>query len=190
MTADSPVTGIDDLRRRTSRDLREPEGHRLDQGARKPKNKKSSTSITFSSDNRCAGIKSFSVLYPKGTKVNKKQMIYNKKKKATKKNLKNIIGKFGSKRMQATDFQAVGSNGLKLKGNLPDGVNVVTMATKNSTVLLPVQDASAATSRRPARPRPSTRSARRRTSSSPSSSPATTARPSASTTRSRLATSA
>ena len=100
MNAISRVSGITDCGDGLREICENPKVITSTKGVRKPKNKKSSTSITFTSDTRCAGIKSFQVLFPKGSKVNKKQMVYNKKKKATKKNLKNIVGKFGSKRLK------------------------------------------------------------------------------------------
>ncbi|MGB0889498.1 MAG: hypothetical protein ACPGWS_04365, partial [Solirubrobacterales bacterium] len=136
----SPVVGIDFCGAGLRKLCENPKVAISTRGVRKRNNKKSSTSITFSSDRRCAGIKSFKVVFPKGSKLNKKQMKYSKKKKLRrklKKNLRNVVGKFGKKRMKTTDFKAYGRRGLRLKGNLPQNVNVVTMATKNSTMKLP-----------------------------------------------------
>ncbi|MBI5310891.1 MAG: hypothetical protein HZB14_07710, partial [Actinobacteria bacterium] len=105
-------------------------------GAKKKGNKKSKTSISLSVPSSCSGIKSVSVLYPKGTKVNGKLLKYNKK-KALKKNLKNVTGKAGGKRLLVTDFKAAGRNGLKIKNVLPDGTSTVSIATQKSAVLLP-----------------------------------------------------
>ncbi len=136
----SPVVGIDFCGAGLRKLCENPKVAISTRGVRKRNNKKSSTSITFSSDRRCAGIKSFKVVFPKGSKLNRKQMKYSKKKKLRrklKKNLRNVVGKFGKKRMKTTDFKAYGRRGLQLKGNLPKDVNVVTMATKNSTMRLP-----------------------------------------------------
>ena len=115
-------------------------------GVKKKGNKKSSNSITFGIPASCATIKSFQVLYPKGSKVNKKQLkwinkkkLNKKQKKANKKNQSNVTGKAGSKALKVFDFQAVGKNGLKIK-QLPDGTRSIVMNTKNSTMLLPYKN--------------------------------------------------
>ncbi|MGH2905493.1 MAG: hypothetical protein ACRDKI_01845, partial [Solirubrobacterales bacterium] len=109
-------------------------------GVKKKKNKKLKTAITFTTPANCEAIKNFTVLYPTGTKINKKQLKYNKKKKKTKKNLKNLTGKVGSKSLKATDFQISGKNGVKVKTALPDGVHTVSINSQLSTVLLPYKN--------------------------------------------------
>lgn len=106
-------------------------------GAKKKGNKKSKTNLSLSVPSSCSGIKSVSVLYPKGTKVQSKLMKYKKKNKKLKKNLKNVTGKAGSKRLVVTDFKAAGKNGLKIKSSLPAGTHSISIASQNSTVLMP-----------------------------------------------------
>ncbi len=106
-------------------------------GAKKKGNKKQKSTLAVSVPSSCKGIKSLSVLFPKGTKVNGKLLKYNKKKKATKKNLKNVTGKAGGKALKVFDFKSAGRNGLKIKSALPDGTRSISIATKNSAVLLP-----------------------------------------------------
>jgi hypothetical protein len=75
------------------------------------------------------------VTYPKGSKLNKKLIVYNKKKKATKKNLKNLVGKVGSKSLTSKDFTISGSNGLKFNTAFPGNTHSFSISTKNSALL-------------------------------------------------------
>jgi hypothetical protein len=106
-------------------------------GAKKKGNKKMTSSLSLSTANNCPAIKSVRVTYPKGTKANKKLIVYNKKKKATKKNLKNLTGKAGGTSLKSDGFVLSGSNGLKFKNPFPTDARSLSISTKNSAMLLP-----------------------------------------------------
>ncbi|MFT4049915.1 MAG: hypothetical protein QM648_08760 [Solirubrobacterales bacterium] len=106
-------------------------------GARKPAGKRKTTALTVSVPEGCSGFKGLRVSYPKGTKVNKKLLKYNKKQKATRKNLNNVTGKSGSKKLRVSDFKAV-SGGLQIKPALPGALSV-SINTKNSVIALPAK---------------------------------------------------
>ena len=109
-------------------------------GVKKKGNKKLKTTTTLTTESACSPIKNFSVLFPKGTKINKKLLKYNKKQKKTKKNLKNLTGKAGGKKLVATDFQITGKNGVKLKAPLTGDVHQVSISSQLSSVLLPYKN--------------------------------------------------
>jgi hypothetical protein len=135
--ADSPVTGIGNCANQDTV-CNTPTVVASTKGGVKTKgNKKLKTSLTLTSEAACSPIKSFSVLYPKGTKINKKLLVYNKKVKTTKKNLKNLTGKAGSMSLKSTDFQVTGKNGIKIKSTLPADVHTISINTQSSAVLLP-----------------------------------------------------
>lgn len=106
-------------------------------GVKTRRNKKATTTVSLRSARSCSGIKSFGVLFPRGSKVNSKLLKYNKKKKATKKNLKNITGKAGSKRLYVNDFKKYGRTGIKIKTRLPSKTHSISLKSSKSTVLLP-----------------------------------------------------
>jgi hypothetical protein len=135
--ADSPVSGITNCANQDTV-CNNPTVVASTKGkVKKKKNKKLKTTTTFTTEAACSPIKSFSILYPKGTKINKKQLKYKKKLKKTKKNLKNLTGKAGSKKLVATDFQITGKNGVKIKTALPADVHSISISSQLSTVLLP-----------------------------------------------------
>jgi hypothetical protein len=137
---DSPVTGITDCANQDNVCNNPTVTTSTKGGVKKPGNKKLKTSMTFSQASNCSPIKSFSVLYPKGTKINKKLLLFNKKQKATKKNLKNLTGKAGNLSLKSTDFQVTGKNGIKIKTALPDGVSNISINSQLSSVLLPYKN--------------------------------------------------
>jgi hypothetical protein len=104
-------------------------------GAKKKGNKKVATTLTMTTASNCPSFKAMRVTYPKGTKLNKKLITFNKKKKATKKNLKNVTGKAGSKSLTSKDFTVSGSNGLKFNTVFPAGSKSIAINTKNSALL-------------------------------------------------------
>jgi uncharacterized Zn-binding protein involved in type VI secretion len=103
------------------------------------KNDKMASTIKFNTRNFCGAVKSMTVLYPKGSKVNKTLMKYSAKKKATKKNKKNVSGAAGNKSLITSDFAAVGKNGIKTKAALGDAARTITIKTAKSTMLLPAK---------------------------------------------------
>ncbi len=107
-------------------------------GARKLRNKKSTTGVKISLPAGCPGFKAVQVTYPRGTKVNSRNLKYNKKKRATRKNLKNVTGKAGSKKLTVADFKAV-KGGLKTRRPLAVGTRSISIDTRKSTVLLPAK---------------------------------------------------
>lgn len=106
-------------------------------GARKLRNKRQTTALTVAVPEGCSGFRALRVTYPKGTKVNKKLLKYNKKRKATRKNLKNVTGKAGSKKLKVSDFGAI-KGGLQTRTALP-GPRRVSVNTKNSVIALPAK---------------------------------------------------
>lgn len=106
-------------------------------GVKKKKNKKATTKLSFSTPSNCKAIKSATVTYPKGSKFNKKLITYNKKKKATKKNLKNLTGKLASRSLTSKDFKIKGKNGITFVPVFPDGTRSFSISTKNSALVLP-----------------------------------------------------
>ncbi len=105
------------------------------------KNTKMASTIKFSTRNFCGAVKSLTVLYPKGSKINKSLMKYGKGKKYKKykKNKKNVSGNAGSKSLVASDFKASGKNGIKIKAPLGDSTRTITIKTQKSTMLFPAK---------------------------------------------------
>lgn len=108
-------------------------------GVRKKGNKKQRFSVSFALPSRCAKIKSFSVLLPKGTKLNKKLLKYKKKNKRLRRNLRNVTGKAGGKSLRVTDFAAAGKNGLKIKTAIPAGTTSISFRSARSAIVLPLK---------------------------------------------------
>jgi hypothetical protein len=131
----SPVTGLTAFCQNLSNTCAAPTVKVSTKGAKKKGNKKVSTSLSLQTATNCQAIKSVRVSYPKGTKLNKKLIVYNKKKKATKKNLKNVTGRVGSKSLTSKDFAISGSNGLKINTVFPDGTRSIAINTKASALL-------------------------------------------------------
>jgi hypothetical protein len=105
-------------------------------GVKKAKNKKATTTLTLKTFENCKALRSVKVTYPKGSKFNSKLLKYNKKKKATKKNLSNLTAKIGSKSVKADAFK-YSKNVLSFKSPFPDGTKSLTISTKNSALVLP-----------------------------------------------------
>jgi hypothetical protein len=130
-----PVTGLTAFCGKISDTCANPVVKVSTKGAKKKGNKKAATSLSLQTASNCQAMKSVRVTYPKGTKLNKKLIIYNKKKKATKKNLKNITGKAGTTSLKSDGFVISGSNGLKFKNPFPAGTRSFSISTKSSALL-------------------------------------------------------
>ncbi|MBJ7353481.1 MAG: hypothetical protein JHC98_01530 [Thermoleophilaceae bacterium] len=135
MSTSSPVTGISGFCNGIGETCANPTVKVSTKGAKKKGYKKASTSLSLSTASNCKAIKAVRVTYPKGTKLNKKLIVFNKKKKATKKNLKNVTGKVGSKSLTSKDFAVSGSNGLKFNTVFPTGTRSFSINTKNSALV-------------------------------------------------------
>jgi Cu/Ag efflux protein CusF len=96
-------------------------------GAKKAKFKNSQMSVMFSSAAHCSAVKSFTMLLPKGTKIDKRML----------KKGKNITGRAGSDRLKGKAFAMSGKTGLKIKSKLPADTHGVTLKTVKSLVKLP-----------------------------------------------------
>lgn len=136
----SPVTGLTAFCQNLIDICAKPTVKVSTKGAKKRKNKKVSTSVSLTAASNCPAIKSVRVSYPKGTKINKKLVKWKKTKnkkqaKAYKKNLKNLTGKAGNKKLTAKDFTVSGSNGLKFKAAFPANARSLSINTKTSAVV-------------------------------------------------------
>jgi hypothetical protein len=136
VNAASPVTGIEGFCREQERICTNPTVKVSTKGIKKKGNKKSSVKLSLTTSDNCKTIRSVSVSFPKGSKFNKKLVTYNKKKKATKKNLKNVTGRAGYKSLNALGFK-LSKNKLTFKANFPDDQRNLSVATKNSALVLP-----------------------------------------------------
>ncbi len=132
----SPIIGIDGFCAEQQRQCLNPSVKVSTKGIKKKGNKKATTSLAMTTGENCKSIKSVRVSYPKGTKVDKKLVTYNKKKKATKKNLKNLTGKAGTKKLQSDAFKFSG-NRLQFKAPFADGTRGFSITSKNSAIALP-----------------------------------------------------
>ncbi|MBJ7458980.1 MAG: hypothetical protein JHD02_07330, partial [Thermoleophilaceae bacterium] len=131
----SPVTGLTAFCQSIINTCANPVAKISTKGAKKKGNKKVSTSLSLQTATNCQPFKSVRVTYPKGTKLNKKLIVYKKKKKATKKNLKNLVGKMGSTSLKSDGFVISGSNGLKFKNPFPANARNLTINSKNSALV-------------------------------------------------------
>ncbi|MBI2691108.1 MAG: hypothetical protein HYX29_04090 [Solirubrobacterales bacterium] len=137
---DSPVTGLTAFCQRLIAVCANPVVKVSTKGAKRRGNKKVSTALSLTTASNCQEIKSVRVSYPKGTKINKKLIKWKKTKnkkqaKAYAKNLKNLTGKAGTKKLTAKDFAVSGSNGLKFKAAFPANSRTLTINTKSSALV-------------------------------------------------------